>query len=229
MEIATRTTPHFIVTVMCCGVLLAVTGCKPQVTAPVVDTPTTTATEKTESSPASSSSSPRPAPPEIFLESPGGLAFAHGAYDIAYGALSTEAPKDPKAAYLLGHLFQQGLGVERNPRRAIYWYGRAAQADVPEAHFALGMMAAYEQDMPSNYNEAFRWFSKAAELGHAEASLHVGLMYANGQGVARDLQHGLEWLDVAVEKEVPGAVEALAAVMDKLGPGGGGPAAENTK
>jgi TPR repeat protein len=220
-------TPPLAITVICCGVLLALAGCKPKVAPPgEPGAAAEIAPDGAALSAAPSSTLRQTATPEVFLDSPGGLAFAHGAYDVAYRALSDEAPTEPRAAYLLGHLFQHGLGITRNPQRAIRWYLRAAEADLPEAHFALGMMAAYGRDLPGNYNEGFRWFKQAAELGHAEASLHVGLMYANGQGIARDPQLGLDWVDVAVAKEVPGSIEARAAVLKKLGSVNGASASE---
>lgn len=205
---------------LCCGLfLVCLVGCKPQAEPPVPGETQAVApaTALVTLAPVGAASPEVAQRPEVFLESPGGMAFAHGAYDIAYRALSTEAPQDPKAAYLLGQLFEQGLGIVRNTRRAMYWYVRAAEADVAEAHYALGMMMAYSQELPNNYNEAFRWFQQAAERGHREAKLQLGLMYANGMGIAKDPDQGLMWLAAAVADDVPGAVEAQQAVAQRLG------------
>lgn len=154
----------------------------------------------------------------VYLETPGGLAFAHGAYDVAYRELRREAPDNPRASYLLAELYREGRGVERNPLRAIQWYSRAADAGLVEAQLALGMLFAYDTELARNYNEAFLWFRRAAEQGHAEAQFHLGLMYANGMGTVKDPVRALAWLDTAAAQGMSEALEVRELVVASLNP-----------
>ena len=44
------------------------------------------------------------------------------------------------AQYYLGHLYEKGLGVERDAVKAIQWYNKAAQNELADAECALGQL-----------------------------------------------------------------------------------------
>lgn len=60
----------------------------------------------------------------------------------AYQWAREAAPKSDEAAYLLGKLYEAGLGVAQNPERAAFWYGKAAERGHSGARTALDQRTA---------------------------------------------------------------------------------------
>src|ERR1700738_2736647 len=90
------------------------------------------------------SSAPPPQVPGTHREHAPDLAY--GAYQRGYYltafAIATrrvEDKSDVKAMTLLGELYANGYGVERNDRKAVEWYRLAADRGDREAMFAPGM------------------------------------------------------------------------------------------
>jgi hypothetical protein len=123
------------------------------------------------------------------------------------GALQAAAAGgDARAAYLLGQVYEFGLGGR--PRRgaeAARWYGQAADQGHPWAQFRLAQMlesgAAGRRDRAG----AIRLTVAAAQGGVAQAAFNLGLMHRAGHGVARDAGEAARWLTVAAENGVPEA------------------------
>lgn len=71
---------------------------------------------------------------------------------------------------LLGMIYENGLGVEKNMSKAISHYEFAAQRGVASAQHRLGSIY-YRGDkvVPRNYKKARRWLRKAADQGSREA------------------------------------------------------------
>jgi len=62
--------------------------------------------------------------------------FQNAEYTDAFEIYSTivEQEESPKAAYKLGWLYEQGQGVEADPKKAILWYKKAAKWDLSESN-----------------------------------------------------------------------------------------------
>ena len=92
-----------------------------------------------------------------------------------------------QAMYRIGKMYDEGLcDTEPDLKSAMSWYQKAADADDPDAEFALGCIYSMPRTRYSDDREAARMFGRAAENGHAEAQYQIGMMYAYGQGVPRD-------------------------------------------
>ncbi|WP_254432530.1 SPOR domain-containing protein [Magnetospirillum sp. SS-4] len=73
---------------------------------------------------------------------------------------------DMDAARNLGHLYRQGLGVERDSHAALAWYRMAADADMPAAQYNLGMLYLNGgPDLPADRDQGLVWLTRAAEAG----------------------------------------------------------------
>ena len=66
----------------------------------------------------------------------------------------------------------------------------AAEQEIAEAQFNLGIMYADGRGVPQNDAGAVRLFRMAAEQGFAEAQLNLGGMHATQQCLRRDCQFG---------------------------------------
>jgi serine/threonine protein kinase len=96
------------------------------------------------------------------------------------------------AMTLLGTIYSQGTGMERNYSRAFYWFDRAAAAGNRRGMDNLAHLYAGGYGVAQDTAEAARWYSKAAEAGDADAMYHLGLLYESGNGVPIDKQRAIQ-------------------------------------
>ena len=76
---------------------------------------------------------------------------------------------DAQAAYSLGFACQFGLGVEKSPTQAFYWYREAASFGDVDATANVAACYANGFGVERDPVEAARWLRRAAELGDFEA------------------------------------------------------------
>jgi len=95
---------------------------------------------------------------------------------------------------MLAHAYQSGKGVERDEKKAIDWFERAAASDDWLSLESLGDMA-YEgkNGFSKDKEHSARYYEKAAELGGWTAQLKIGRMYEDGDGVPQDYQRAMRW------------------------------------
>jgi len=92
------------------------------------------------------------------------------------------------ATVLLGHLFRDRKGVEKNIKKAISYYLIAAESANAEANIALGDIYLDGQDVRQNYKKALKYFEVAVEYhDDAEAMNRLGHMYENGLGMKKNI------------------------------------------
>jgi uncharacterized protein len=104
---------------------------------------------------------------------------------------------NPGAQYLLGSLYLEGHGVERNDALAFMWFQRAANQGDAAAQYNVGASYAAGTGVQKSDVEAAKWFRRAADQGVVFAQLNLGLLYAAGNGVPQDSVEALKWLDLA--------------------------------
>ena len=67
--------------------------------------------------------------------------FQKGEYDIAFSTFkSLSDRKDSNTWFYIGFMYKDGLGVERDIDRAIYWYEKSALAGNMQAQHDLGVL-----------------------------------------------------------------------------------------
>ena len=104
---------------------------------------------------------------------------------------------NPTAQYWLGHMTELGLGVPRNPTKAIELYKKAAQHDLVAAEIRLGEIYLYGNLVPADPQLAKSYLEKAAHRGNARAAMLLGQVYRVGIGVATNRTKAYAWIDVA--------------------------------
>ena len=136
------------------------------------------------------------------------------------------AEKDhARAQYYLGHMYDEGLGVEQDPAMAINWYMRAAAERElqqgasprlsagfretapgdPDAQYCLGAMYFTGRGTGKDCEMAVKWFLRAAVQGHADAEACLGAAYYGGQGVRQNFGKAVEWFLKAADQGNAGA------------------------
>jgi len=125
------------------------------------------------------------------------LAFKRQHYDVAFRPFNELARVSPEAKFYLAKMYEQGLGVVQNTKRAIRNYSSAAELGSVDGMKALGVLFSSGMILRKNYKEAFHWFHQAAMKGDSEAQGRIALMYKNGQGTPVDLASAKAWIDIS--------------------------------
>lgn len=117
----------------------------------------------------------------------------------------------PAAQHVVGLMYERGIGVSKNMRKAVAWYQKSAKQDFADAQSKLGhMYLAGNEVVVQDFDQAHNWLAKAAEKGVPEAQFSLGAMHANGQGVKQDLSKAAFFFKQAASQDLTEAKEALA-------------------
>lgn len=144
--------------------------------------------------------------------------------------------RNEQALFLLGVLYDGGIGVLQDEEKAMQFYRAAAlknhlgamqnmyvyyregtSDENKQSLFWLQKLAeagddeaqfvyAHELMEKGDKEEAFKWCKKAAEQGNGYAQAGLYKHYVNGIGVEEDEDVALEWLEKAVEQEITEAL-----------------------
>ena len=116
-----------------------------------------------------------------------------------------------QAQVMLGWMYSDGLGVQKDYKEAMKWTLKAAAVDgdpaAAKAQHNLGV--AYENGLgvAIDNEKAAYWYQKGAKNGDASAQCNLGTLYLEGKGVKRDYRQAAYWLRKAAEQ---GDTEAYA-------------------
>jgi TPR repeat protein len=126
------------------------------------------------------------------------------------------ASGNAEAQYHLGMLYNNGLGVEKDPRRAFAFFRKAAAGGDPLGHYKLGCYydGEFEGVVAPDAAEALRHKLIAAEAGYSLAELDVAIHYYK----AKDYAAAFRWFEAAARQEDPQALYNLS-VMYRSGLG----------
>ena len=116
-------------------------------------------------------------------------------YDKAYACfMQPDNLKNPKAQNTLGIMYRHGFGVEKDDKKAVEWYTRAAMNGNADAQFNLGLSYEKGRGIKKDDAKALEWYLKAAEQQYAPAELNIGYLYDEGMSIwHRDRQKALYW------------------------------------
>lgn len=112
-----------------------------------------------------------------------------------------------EAQRVLGEKYLLGCGVERDPRQAGKWLGRAAVRDAPGARQLL--REHLQQTAEDSCPDHLEFLQGAAEGGVGGAQRVLGEKYISGRGVERNCQQAVKWLSLAAKCNEPSAEELL--------------------
>lgn len=116
------------------------------------------------------------------------------------------------AQYKMGGMYENGIAVEKNVKKAFEWYLKAAQQSYAPAECMVGTMFYMGLGVDSDKKKAFDWLYKAAIHNEGKAQFNLGIMYYQGEGTALDKQEGIEWIQKAADQGVIQALSALESI-----------------
>lgn len=108
----------------------------------------------------------------------------------------------------LGRIYQEGMGVEDNPRICRYWFESAA-----EANLSIAMVEMYRILKSNEFSRALQWLEKAAmDATNAEAQFELGLLYLTGvpERIKIDVKAAKIHFEAAAKLNHKGALEKLS-------------------
>lgn len=139
------------------------------------------------------------------------LAFDQGQYLTALKLAEEAAQRgEAQANTLIGRIYGDGLGVQKDERKAYEYYMKAAQlGDVPGS-FAAALALAEGRGVKKDRKVAAELFEKAALTGNAEANYNLGMLFLKGDGKPQSPIRAFQHIRYAAEKGVPEAQYDLA-------------------
>jgi TPR repeat protein len=122
--------------------------------------------------------------------------------------------KNPRAMILLGTLYERGLNnaIKRNFGKALSWYQQAADLELPEAIFNVGVCYEIGMGTAPDPKKALDNFLNAAGKGLPQADLKLASLYLVGDNVPTDIPKGLEYLKKAANTNFPQAQMELGLI-----------------
>tara|TARA_B100000886_G_C20384174_1_gene475280 strand:+ start:96 stop:713 length:618 start_codon:yes stop_codon:yes gene_type:complete len=99
-----------------------------------------------------------------------------------------EHQKRSDAMFNLAVIYENGMGVEINHTRALYYYEMASQLSNKYAQYNLGWKFYNGEDVNKDVIKAFELYKSSADFGHPQAMFNLANMYYAGIGTVKDLK-----------------------------------------
>jgi TPR repeat protein len=98
------------------------------------------------------------------------------------------------AQFNVALMYEQGLGIGKNEKEAVFWYAKSALQGNSAAQFNLGVLYENGRGTPIDFAKANEWYRKAAVQGDGLAIGNLGMLYIRGQGVKENKIAGVALL-----------------------------------
>ncbi|MGI2033064.1 tetratricopeptide repeat protein [Rhizobium panacihumi] len=92
------------------------------------------------------------------------------------------------AAYKLGEIYENGIGVAKDPLLAFNWYMRAAARNDKHGQLKIGWCYQKGIGVQADPQIAAIWYRAAAENDNVWAYHMLAFMLADGEGVKKDIE-----------------------------------------
>ena len=107
--------------------------------------------------------------------------------------------EDPGLAYRKAMMYEQGVGVEKDVKKSLYWLKRAAALGNTRAQMQLAWYYHEGTLVAKNPEAAANWYEKAAKAGVPEAQYMMGYIYQNALGRPKNDETAMAWFERAAE------------------------------
>jgi TPR repeat protein len=94
-------------------------------------------------------------------------------------------------------MYEKGIGVGKDEKEAVLWYGKAASQGNSSAQFNLGVLYENGRGTKVDFAKANELYRKASVQGDAMAIGNLGMLYVRGQGVKENKTAGVALLLVS--------------------------------
>lgn len=94
-------------------------------------------------------------------------------------------------------MYEQGIGVAKDEKEAVVWYGKSATQGNSAAQYNLGVLYENGRGTKIDYTKANELYRKASAQGDPLAIGNLGMLYMRGQGVKENKVAGVALLLVS--------------------------------
>lgn len=112
----------------------------------------------------------------------------------------------------LAFLYLKGIGVTKDPSKAVEYCNKGIAADGNNCNLLLGKMYLYGDGVEKDFAKAISYLTKAAKLGSVSAYYYLGIVYKDGCGVAKDLNEAKRYFKIASDAGNTDAAEMLKKI-----------------
>lgn len=118
---------------------------------------------------------------------------------------------DPAAQTRLGVAYSTGTKVARDKKKAVEWYGKAANQGYASGQWNLAFLYIRGEGIEQDDIKARELFQKAADQKFPPAEYDLGMMYLNGLGGKQSRAEALEWMQKSADQNYKDAIVFLKA------------------
>ena len=118
----------------------------------------------------------------------------------------------PYACFVLGRIYDEGLGVEVNHKEGLKWYEKAANAGNADAQNAVGNIYSNGEHVAKDDKKALKYYQMAASQGNIDGMVNLGVCYLEGSGVNKNIESAEEWLKKAADGGDDNALNILGNI-----------------
>lgn len=123
-----------------------------------------------------------------------------------------------RAFDVLGDFYLQGIGVERDGKRAVLCYSVGAKNGVPNSLYWYGRFLIDGFNVEKDVQKGYQLIKEAAERGHSDAMMYIGLDFYLGAIAKKNYKEAFSWIEKAANKDDFRAMTILGDFyMDGIG------------
>lgn len=104
---------------------------------------------------------------------------------------------EPKCQNILGIIYKEGLGVDKNENATFEIIQKAANHGYPAAEFNLGRFFMQGTGCDIDFDKARYWLEKGANDGNERAAYALGYMHFKGFGLPQDYKKAVSWFELS--------------------------------
>jgi TPR repeat protein len=107
--------------------------------------------------------------------------FDKGNYEAAFNLwLPLAESGDTNAQNYLGIIYSLGLGKEKDYKKSLVWYERAAKGGHADAQRNYGDMINFGRGTKKDNYQAYKWYFAASQQGNKKAETQIAVIAASG-------------------------------------------------
>lgn len=117
----------------------------------------------------------------------------------------------------LALMYENGIGIKKNEKHALFWYNKAAMQGNAAAQFNLGVLYENGKGTKVDFAQANKWYRKAAIQNDGLAVGNLGMLYIRGDGVKINKTAGVALLLLSVQIDQSPENTAKQTLTNTLG------------
>lgn len=119
----------------------------------------------------------------------------------------------PSAMEALGNFYVTGYGTEKDTKKALRMYEKAAKWGQATAQFKAGLIYISDE-ADRDAGKGISYLKKAVKNGYYDAAYVLGVVYLEGEVEDKDINEARQWLELASENSISKASYLLGKMYD---------------